>query len=126
MGVKRSAPFRYDQTLTDYGEGPIKMASTKLTNAQLDSRRAQQREYARNKRATDPAWVARRNAYMRKYRAKAPSSKEENPHDPRNPTPHGTPKCYANGCRRPTCTMAHRDAMRVYRTGDPGPEENLR
>lgn len=125
MAVGR--PFRYDQTLTDYGEGPIKMASTKLTNAQLDSRRAQQRAYAKHKRATDPAWVARRNEMQRKLRAKAPTLKEESPNDPRTPAEHGTPQRYRrHGCRCVRCTMAVRDDMRIYRTGDAGPEFNLR
>ena len=121
-----SQPFRYDSSLVDF-DGPIKAASPKLTNAQLESRRAQQRAYAKRKRATDRAWVERRNAAQRKLRAKAPSLKDENPNDPRNPAEHGTVQRYRRyKCHCPRCTMANRDSMRIYRTGDPGPEENLR
>ena len=119
-------PFRYDSSLVDF-DGPIKAASPKLTNAQLESRRAQQRAYAKRKRATDRAWVERRNAAQRKLRAKAPSLKDESPNDPRNPAEHGTVQRYRRyKCKCPRCTMANRDAMRMYRTGSFGPEENLR
>lgn len=120
--------FRHDQTLTDYGTGQVFVGpAEKLREAQAEARRKQQREYARLKRKTDRAWVERRNAYMRKYRAKAPSTKEENPHDPRNPSEHGTVVMYKrHGCRCPRCTMANRDDQRVYRTGDAGPEHNLK
>lgn len=65
------------------------------------------------------------NAYMRSYRKKAPSTKEENPHDPRIPPEHGTPSMYASGCPCKLCKMANRDRQRVHRTGSAGPEESL-
>jgi hypothetical protein len=122
------SPFRHDGSLTDGGEGRVFVESdARLLDAQLEARRKRQREHARLKRRTDPEWVARRNEAQRKYRSKALGTKDENPHDPRLPPEHGTPQRYSRlKCRCPRCKMANRDKMRVYRTGDMGPEENLR
>jgi hypothetical protein len=62
------------------------------------------------------------NAYMRNYRSKAPQGddpdhqKEVNPHDPRNPAPHGTVQRYRrHKCRCPQCKAAQREAQAEYR-----------
>lgn len=87
----------------------------------------------KDKQATQ-AWReanrSRYNAYMRNYRRKAPQGhdpdeqKDENPHDPRNPAPHGTVQRYRrHQCRCNQCKMANAEAQANYRAKKRGSDD---